>query len=126
MHFTILAALVLPVLFWLGARWQGTAGVALAWIVGFPLVSAPMYRHAMRTLDVSLGAYLRALWPALSGTLVMAAAVVGARLVGAALPLAGRFAIEVAAGIVAYGAVMWLLHRTRLRAFLELLRALRR
>jgi hypothetical protein len=56
----------------------------------------------------------------------MAAAVVGARLIGVSLPLAARFALEVAAGIVAYAAIMWLLHRGRLRAFLELLRALRR
>ena len=126
MQFTILAACVLPVMFWLGAHWKGTAGVALAWIIGFPLVSAPMYRHTMRTLGVTAGAYLRALWPGLSGTLAMSLAVVGARVVAAPLPLAARFAIEVATGILVYAGITWLLHRARLRAFLALLRELRR
>ena len=63
-------------------------------IVGFPLVSAPMYRHTMRTLGVTAGAYLRALWPGLSGTLAMSLAVVGARIVDAPLPLAARFGVE--------------------------------
>ncbi|NUO64182.1 MAG: lipopolysaccharide biosynthesis protein [Gemmatimonadaceae bacterium] len=126
MHFTIIAAIVLPVMFYVGARSGGTAGVALAWIVGFPLVSTPMYLRTMRTLGVRAGDYVRALWPALSGTLVMAAAVVAARLLAAPLPLAARFAVEVSAGIVAYAAVMWTLHRARLLAFRSLLRELRR
>lgn len=125
MHFTIVAALILPVLFYIGTRW-GTAGVAMAWIIGFPIVSAPMYRRTMRTLGVKLGEYLRCLWPALSGTIVMAAAVVAARILGATLPLAARFAIEVAAGIVTYAAVMWGLHRARIRAFIGLVREMRR
>jgi hypothetical protein len=79
----------------------------------------------MRTLGVTAGPYFRALWPGLSGTLAMSAAVVGARLLAAPLPLAARFAVEVGTGAIVYAAVTWTLHRARVRAFLGLLRQLR-
>jgi PST family polysaccharide transporter len=125
MQFTIVAALVLPVLFYLGTRW-GAAGVAGAWIVGFPLVSAPVYRLVFRTLHVSGGTYLRALWPGLSSSLVMAIAVVALRLLlPASVSLPPRLAAEVAVGAATYAAAAWVLHRERIRAFTTTLRELR-
>lgn len=125
MHYTLAAAAVLPVLFWLATRW-GTAGVAAAWIVGFPLVSAPMYHRVLRTLELDWRGYARTLRPALASTLVMAAAVAGVRLLlPPPLGLVPRFALEVAAGIAAYGAMLWLVYRARVLAFVALVRQLR-
>ena len=124
LYFTLLATAVLPVLFYVGTRW-GPAGVAAAWVVGFPIVSLPMYAYALRLLDASLGAYLRALWPALSATLAMAIAVLVVRLVGTSWPMPARFAAEVAVGAVTYLGVVLLVHRGRLETFRGLVRSAR-
>jgi O-antigen/teichoic acid export membrane protein len=124
LYFTLLATAVLPPLFYIGTRW-GPAGVAAAWIVGFPLVSLPMYAFTLRLLDASLGAYLRALWPALSATAAMAIAVLLVRFAAAHWPMAGRFAAEVAVGAVTYLGVVLALHRGRIEAFRGLLRGAR-
>ena len=122
MQYTLAAAVILPVMFWFGTRW-GTTGVAVAWIIGFPLISIPVYRLAFRVLHVRLRDYLRALWPALSGTAALSACVIAARvLVPGSVPLAARFAVEVLAGAAAYFVVMWLAHRARLMALVRLVR----
>jgi O-antigen/teichoic acid export membrane protein len=122
LQLTLLATAVLPVLFYIGTRW-GAAGVAMAWIVGFPIVSAPMYSFVFRRIGMTLGSYLRALWPAASGTLAMAVAVLLVRwLAPVTWPLAWRFGLEVGAGAVIYPAVIWWLFRSRIEAFRRILR----
>jgi O-antigen/teichoic acid export membrane protein len=124
LYFTMLATAILPPLFYVGTRW-GPAGVAAAWIVGFPLVSLPMYAFTLRLLDASLGAYVRALWPALSATAAMAIAVLLVRFAAAPWPMAGRFTAEVAVGAITYVGVVLALHRSRIEAFRGLLRGAR-
>jgi PST family polysaccharide transporter len=125
MHFGVIALIVLPVLFMLGARW-GTAGVALAWIVGYPAVFVPFaMKYTLNEIGLSWSAYGRALWPALSSTAVMMAAVLGSRLL---LPggddtrsMALRLVVMVAVGVVTYSAVGLGAHGARLRAFRSVL-----
>lgn len=122
MWYTVGAAVVLPVLFLIGTRW-GMVGVASVWIIAYPVVVSPIYRLVFRILDLSPRAYLSNLWPVVSGTVLMIGAVLAVR---AALPTGTAphtaLAAEVATGMVTYAAVMWLLHRERIRAFLSLLR----
>jgi teichuronic acid exporter len=125
LHFTLLATAVLPPLFYVSTRW-GAAGVAAAWIVGFPLVSLPAYAFTLRLLDTSLSAYIRALWPALSASLAMAGAVLAVRLAGDSWPLAPRFAVEVLVGGAVYIGVVLGLHRARIDAFRTLIGTARR
>lgn len=126
-RFSLIALAVLPLLFFLGSRW-GTAGVASAWIVGFPLVVLPTnFRYTLRLLGVSAPEYLRALWPALSGTALMAAAVLGTRATTpASLPPSLRLALEVVIGACVYGAFIRLAHAERVRAFSAFVRSTRR
>jgi len=126
MQFSLIAAVVLPIAFWIGSRW-GAAGVAGAWIVGYPLVAIPSYfRSAFRAIDLRTTAYLRALWPAGSATGVMAAAVAG---VGLWLPEATspkiRLFLLVTVGAVAYAGVLLVAHRRRLQDYLALWRRIR-
>jgi PST family polysaccharide transporter len=121
LQFTLLAAAVLPITFYVGTRW-GTVGVASAWMVGFPLVVLPVLIFTMRTLRTSPAAYLRAVWPALSATTVMAAAVLAVRLATGAWPHGPRLAVEALLGAAVYGAVVLGLHRARVEAFRNLLR----
>ncbi len=75
MWISIILALVLPVAFYVGTRW-GTGGVALAWMVAYPLLVVPLLVvHTLRVIGLSGREYLGALWPAISATTVMTVAV---------------------------------------------------
>ncbi|MDQ3949669.1 MAG: lipopolysaccharide biosynthesis protein [Gemmatimonadota bacterium] len=124
LQYTLLATAVLPPLFYVGTRW-GPAGVAAAWMVGFPLVSLPAYAFTLRLLDTSAAAYLRALWPALSASIVMAGTILLTRLAAAEWPVGARFAAETLVGALTYAGVVLALHRRRLEVFRALLRAAR-
>lgn len=129
LHFSIIAAVVLPLLFWLGARW-GTAGVAFGWIVGFPLVFLPFtMRYTFRVIGLTWPAYLKALWPALSATAVMVAAVLAVEMATPAgrdtSAMLVRLVAMVAAGVVSYGLVVMVAHVERLRTFRAFLRGVR-
>lgn len=123
-HYTLLATLVLPPLFYAGTRW-GPTGVAAAWIIGLPIVSVPAYAYTLRLLDTSVGQYVRALWPALSASLVMAAALLAVRAAAGPWPLGLRFAVEVSVGAAVYVGVVLGLYRPRVEAFRGLLAAAR-
>lgn len=125
MQGTIGVALILPALFFVASYW-GTPGVALVWVVAFPLVSYPLYmRHALKACELPLAGYVKALWPALSGVVVMAAVVL---LVRQQLPPAKpliRLVVQIVAGASSYGAVIFALHRRRVETLLSTVRSLR-
>ncbi len=126
MWYTVLAAVVLPALFLVGTRW-GVSGVAFVWIVAYPLVVSPIYRLVFRILDLSPRTYLRAIWPATSGTVVMAAAVIATRYwLPDGLDVRARLVSEVVVGAVVYAATMLTLHRKRILAAIAPLRSARR
>jgi O-antigen/teichoic acid export membrane protein len=110
-----LAALaLLPVGFYIGS-FRGTAGIAWAWVVVYPLIVLPLYRKTFRAIDMKVGEYLGALRPAMHGTVAMAAAVLGSRhFLIPAEPLFLRLLLLVATGVLVYFATLWLLHRERL------------
>jgi Membrane protein involved in the export of O-antigen and teichoic acid len=122
MWYTVLAAIVLPLLFLFGARW-GAAGVAFVWIVAYPLVVSPIYRLVFRILDLSPRAYLRALWPAASGTALMTMAVLAARYwLPDGLDMRVRLVSEVTLGAATYAIAMLAFHRKRILAAIAPLR----
>ncbi len=115
----VIAAFVLPVAFFVGSRW-GTVGIATAWIVFHPLVTLPIFWRVCQRIDLRPTAYLRALWPALSSSVLMAAAVVGVkRAMTGQVSLGTLLLTEIAVGAVVYCAVVGLLHRNRIRVFVE-------
>src|SRR2546422_179035 len=104
MQYGLLCVTVLPTGFYLlGARW-GTVGLALVWVVVFPLLVLPAYRRVLQVIELSSGEYLRALWPAASASLIMGAAVVAVeRAAGAAqVSRVLGFSAQVAVGAIAY------------------------
>lgn len=127
MQFNLVAVVVMPAAFLIGSRW-GTTGVAMGWIVGYPLIALPLFmRSVFRLIDMPVSDYLRALWPAISGTLVMSGAVIGLRVALAdALPLAARFGVLSLAGASAYAGMLLLAHRGRVLGALAHLREMRR
>ena len=113
----VTSAIIFPIAFFIGSRW-GIEGVAYTWLLCYPLVSIPLYRRVMQRIELSLAEYMRSLWPAISGSMVMAVVVLGVEYVmpstwSAHVQLIGA----VVAGAVAYSAVMLLGHRDRLQNF---------
>jgi len=123
----VAAALVMPATFYFsGQRW-GTVGLATAWVVVDPLLAVPLYWRVFSKIDLSLRAYFAALWPALSGTALMAAVVIAVGVFsGGTWTPRLRLAAQIAAGAISYGLGCVVLHRGRLRAFRELVMVARR
>jgi O-antigen/teichoic acid export membrane protein len=117
----VAAAVVMPTSFYFsGQRW-GTVGIAMVWVLADPLFVCVLYWRVFCRIALSPKAYLLALWPALSGTAVMAAAVLGVGVLGGSTWTGGvRLAAQVGAGVISYGLACLLLHRQRLQAFYEL------
>ncbi len=116
MRFNLVAAVALPTALYIGSRW-GVTGVALGWIVGYPLVCIPLFfRRTLQILGIRASEYLRTLWPATSAAAGIVAAVLIVRpLVPDAWSPWVRLGIRVAAGALAYTAILFLAHRARMR-----------
>jgi len=94
-------------------------------VVVYPFVVLPLYRKTFGAIGMTLGEYLRALRPAVTGTLVMTLIVETVRQgITASQPLLLRLAIEVAVGTLAYLGTVWLLHRDRVIAVLRTIQKL--
>jgi teichuronic acid exporter len=111
------ALIILPTGFLIGSHW-GTQGIAWGWVAAYPLVALPLYWKTFKTIEMSVGDYLRALRPALHGTLAMVLAV--SLLRWGLLPrgsLLLRLVLEIATGATAYISTLLLLHRERMMTF---------
>jgi len=120
------ALIILPTGFYIGSHW-GTQGIAWGWVAAYPLVALPLYWKTFKTIEMPVGDYLRALRPALHGTLAMVLAV--SSLKWALLPrgpLLLRLALEIATGATAYISTLLLLHRERIATFARTARNFRR
>jgi PST family polysaccharide transporter len=117
MRVSLVSGVVMPLSFLVGSRW-GIAGVALGWVTVFPLTTLPLYWRVFQKLELSTLAYLKVLWPALSGSLLMLGVVA---LVRQMLPpdasVMARLVLEVLTGGVAYSLVTVTAHREHLKIF---------
>jgi PST family polysaccharide transporter len=123
MYMNGLAALILPTAFYIGSQW-GTVGIATAWTIAHPLaVYFPLNARAFRRLDLPIVDYLRSLWPAVSGCLLMVGAVMLAHaMVPITAPRGLLLGLEILAGAAAYSASLMLFHRHRVKSFLAIWR----
>jgi PST family polysaccharide transporter len=119
------ALIILPTGFYVGSHW-GTQGIAWGWVAAYPLVALPLYWKTFKTIEMPVGDYLRALRPALHGTVVMVLAVTLLKSTLAAQPFLLRLILEIATGAAAYVTTLLLLHRERMMTFLRAARNFRR
>jgi PST family polysaccharide transporter len=125
-RYALQSAIVMPTAFLVGSHW-GVTGIALGWVLVHPFFGVRLVRRGLAQVDLPIGRYGRALWPALSSALVMAMVVGGiAFVVPSDWPPGLRVCVEVVAGAAAYCGALALLHRDRLRAFLGMAKTLRR
>jgi PST family polysaccharide transporter len=123
----VVAAVVMPAGFYLGAQRWGTVGLAVAWVLVDPLLAVPLYRRVFSKLALPLREYVVALWPGVSATALMAGVVLGVQALSPTAWSPGlRLATRIAAGAVSYGLACAVLHRDRLAAFRALVRSARR
>lgn len=126
MQFNVVAVIVLPILFFAGSHW-GITGVAAAWLVGYPALSASLLLpHALRAVNMPVRDYFQSLRPAALAGAGMVAAVLTVRvMLPDNVPLAARLAIEIATGAGVYGVAVFSSYGRRLAAVLSLLRSSR-
>ncbi|HXX74389.1 MAG TPA: lipopolysaccharide biosynthesis protein [Nitrospiraceae bacterium] len=110
--------------FYIGSKW-GIVGIAVAWLVTFPFTTIPIYWHVFRSIGLPVNQYLRALWPALSGSVLMAAVVLLVKQILPPWPLPIHLGFQVIGGCAAFALSILLLHRDRVNRFLQLINSLR-
>lgn len=122
----ILTAIMMAAGFYYASRW-GIEGVAVAWVVLYPLHFLAVYIRVRWRIQCSAASMVRSVWPAVSGCLAMTAAVLAARgTLGEQMAAPARLALEVAAGAIVYPAFVLVAHRDRVRRFRAILADLRR
>ena len=123
---TMQAALILmPTAFYIGSRW-GSLGIALGWVVAYPVIGVLLYRRTFQRIEMPLGDYLGSVQPALTGCLIMAVVVeMVKRTLPSSFPLTVRLALEIVCGLAAYVIALTVLHRQRFSVFWNFVRALR-
>jgi len=97
-------AVVLPCAFVLGSHW-GNAGIAAAWMIGFPIVGIPATARVFWRIELTWREFFRVLAPAMVGCLIMALAVLGLKHV---LPTYYRMGLQLALFVLA-GAITYVL-----------------
>jgi teichuronic acid exporter len=109
-------AVVLPCAFVLGSHW-GNAGIAAAWMIGFPIVGIPATARVFWRIEMPWREFFRTLGPAIIGCIVMALAVLGLkRVIPAHYRMGLQFALFVLAGAVTYVLVAGALSYSRRHA----------
>lgn len=123
MLYSLIAVLVLPPCFLVGIHW-GTPGVALAWVIAYPLLTIPTFcRAALRAIGMSAAEFLAALRPAAMLVALMTLGVVGVRLSMPAHwsdPI--QFAIAVLVGAAICAGFVAAGYRERIRVLMQLFR----
>ena len=120
----VAAAFAFPIAFYAGARF-GIAGIAAAWMVVYPLVTVPLYWRVFRKIELKVGEYLRALAPALTATLAMAAGLIIFEFAFPRRVSVASLLQQIIVGALIYGSVALVFHRQRLRAYQQALGLLR-
>lgn len=118
---SVLGAVIMPVAFLVGVQW-GVTGIALAWLVAYPLLVAISSFWVLPVLRISLKEFAVALAPPVLAGIAMYAGVKLVESLLPALPALPRLAAMVATGGAIYG--LWLLAfaRGRVTELLDLAR----
>lgn len=120
LYTTIVGAIVVPPLFWAGARY-GIVGLSLAWLVVAPAMFGLNLFRALPILGLSIRTIASELWRPLAVSAAMFGVVSALRAACGGWSDAPRFAVLVAAGIVVYAVGMRLIDRAASAEALALL-----
>jgi O-antigen/teichoic acid export membrane protein len=99
---TMLGAIVLPPSFYIGARYAGIEGVALAWLLTRPFLFGIVTARTLRVVELGWARYMSGLWHPIVGCLVMIAVVLIAGVYMHGMGPISRLLLESLAGCAAY------------------------
>ena len=123
---SIAGAVLLLTGFIVGSNW-GTGGIAAAWLVIHPSLSAYSFTRVRRILDLTAAEYLKALRLGLDGAVAMALVLLPFQTYVAPSWSPGvRLTASILLGAGTYGLTTWALHRGRLRQIIDWLLRVRR
>jgi len=118
MRNSILTVVVLLPSFYIGSRW-GTGGIAGVWVLVYPFVAMPLFWRLLRRIKMPVHEYIGALWPAVSGCVLMAIGVeISKRLRSPRWPIYLDLVLDVFVGVLVYVLALALMHREHLRVFI--------
>jgi len=115
----VIGATLMPIAFLIGIR-HGSIGMALAWLIAFPLFAIITAVMCRPVIGFSFGALANALMP---GTLAAACMAVGVMLIDGVLPemaAPARLAILVVSGVALYAGLLMLFARPLVREVADL------
>ncbi|HEX6879417.1 MAG TPA: lipopolysaccharide biosynthesis protein [Terriglobales bacterium] len=119
---SLLNLVLFPPAFYIGSRW-GATGIAVAWILVYPIANIPLYWRVFKTLDLGFGAYLKVLRPTAFACAIMSAGVLlERRYLPEHWPAIWNLALLVLTGALLYVASIWLFFRDRIIAIYRRLR----
>lgn len=115
----VFATVIMLPAFAIGVQF-GLLGVCMAWVIGFPIVSAQSAVRNVNVLGLPARALFKAIAPAVTAAGLMYAIVCATRIVlEPALSLPVLLAAMVAVGAAAYGVAVWLLDKAACRETLS-------
>ena len=128
MRMSILNFVIMPVAFFLAARWNGANGVAAAWITLSPVTILPILIIVLRSIRMPAREYGAALLPALAGSAAMCLTLYGMNgwISSVSWPVGVRLAVQVGVGGAVYGAVILGFFRARILRYVNFLSSLRK
>ena len=124
MNNTLVTVCVLPIGFYIATRW-GIGGVAITWLMLYPLLASPLFVRVFRTIGLPVRSYIDALIPATSSCLVMAGVVTLVDVAFTGGPSYMLLVAKILAGAATYAGSLLVLHRQRVLLLRDLLRLLR-
>ncbi|MGX7894492.1 lipopolysaccharide biosynthesis protein [Tsuneonella sp. HG222] len=121
MRAAVFGALIMPLAYLAGLRW-GTTGLAMAWLIAFPLLPLATYIQARSILGINARGMLGAIAPPLLASAGMAFVVVAAGRELHGLPEWQRLVTGIAVGGLAYIAFLLVISRETFGEVMALLR----
>ena len=119
MRVELMGLVIMPISFWIGSHW-GLKGIAYGWVFGYPIIALAEYWKTMKTIQMNVGDYFKALRPALDGSIAMTLGVLGIQRILPPFSPWIRLLIEIGGGAAVYVATVTLLHQERARHFLSI------
>jgi PST family polysaccharide transporter len=116
---SLVSFVVMPVSFYVASRW-GPGAVAASWILMSPVTAGPLLVKVLTATRIGYREYLDLALPALAGSAIMVAAVLGIRIyLPKNWPPAAGLSIQIMAGGAVYCSVMWLFFRERMLRYVR-------
>lgn len=121
MKASLFGAALMPIAFLVGIQW-GAVGLAISWVIAFPLIPAFAFMLARRHLAINARQMLGAIAPALAASAFMGVAVMAVDNALPQFPDWARLLLLMATGAIAYGGLLFTFSRETLHELLALVR----